>query len=693
MKKIIIVIAVVLIVVTVVLTLSGGLMLYKASNEIDYSLDEELFDRAKQETTTYYYAYDGLDLLEVWKSTRSSKREWCGIEDTGKYLIDAFIAMEDRDFYKHKGVNVKRTFLAAINQIFKFTDRFGASTITQQVIKNISGDDDQSIERKINEIMRAINLEKMHSKDDILELYVNIAPMSGNMYGVGIASEVYFGKEPRELDLHEAATIVGITNAPSRYNPYLYPDKCIEKRNKVLYAMLETEKISNEEYDTAVSQPLALRSSGVIGEVSSWFIETVREDVITDISLKYKITQPAARLMLNGAKIITTMNVKIQNILNKFFENEENLSPSFKTGMNYSMVVSDPYSGELLGIIGSAGKKSGEMLYNFATKPITPGSVMKPIALYAPLIDEGLINWSMQFNDEPLRYGSDNTPYPRNSPDVYEGPIAINEALSKSKNTVAIQLYRLLGAERIFEFLNDTLGFTTLVRDGINQKGERVTDLAEAPLALGQLTHGISLRSLTEAYGIFANDGVLCRGKSYHSVLDNTGAEILINDGGKNRVLTKECAEVMTQMLKNVVDYGTAKQISIKEIVDTAGKTGTSGGDLDRLFVGYTPYFSAGIWCGYSDKSQQVGSNYPSHLQIWDNVMKRIHNECVDNTYDELKTFPTESIVLQPYCKKSGLIPTEKCELGEDGINYGYYIEKYLPEDICNLHDDVYNEE
>ena len=694
MKKIIIVISIILLSVTLVFGAFGSVMLYGINKKIDYELDDQLFDRAKQETTTYYYAYDGLELTEVWKSTRSSKREWCNIEDVSRYLLDAFVSMEDREFYNHNGVNVKRTLLAAINEVFKFRSPFGASTITQQVIKNISGDNERSAERKVNEIMRAMNLEKRRSKDDILELYINIAPMSGNMYGVGIASEVYFGKEPSELNLHEAATIVGITNAPSRYNPYLYPEKCIEKRNKVLYAMLDTNKISEEDYINAVKEPLLVKNEGVIGEISSWFIETVREDVLNDICYRYNISVPAAKLMLNGAKIITTMNIEIQNILEDVFEEEKNLSANVKNGLNYSMVISDPYSGDLLGVIGSAGKKNGEMLYNFATKPITPGSVMKPIALYAPLIDSGLINWSMQFEDTPVRYYDEEIPYPRNSPDVYDGSISVNDALAKSKNTVAIRLYDMLGADKIFSNLFYDYGFDTLVKEEFNSKGERVTDLAEAPLALGQLTRGVSLRKLTEAYGAFANDGVLCKGKSYHSVIDSNGAEILCKGMEEKQLLSKSCAQVMTAMLKNVVDYGTAKQIRIKESIDTAGKTGTSGGDLDRLFVGYTPYFSAGIWCGYYDKSMPVGGNYPNHLEIWDLVMKRIHNTCIKGVYDdELLSFSVESVVLQPYCAMSGMLPTEECELSDTEIKYGYYIEKYLPSDICNLHDDIYNEE
>lgn len=692
MRKILIRISIVILVMAVVFSgiLAFGLSYMK--KHIDYSMDEELFLHAKKDQTIYYYALNKQGkLTEVYKSSGIAKKEWTDFLDAGKYIKLGFIAMEDRDFYEHNGVNYKRTFLAMLNQVFKFKASFGASTITQQVIKNISGDNDISISRKINEIFRAFNLEKNHSKDDIFELYLNIIPMSGNIYGVGAAAEIYFGREPDELSLAEAATLVGITNAPSKYNPYLYPKECIEKRNKVLYAMHECEYISDEEYEEGIRTPLILKSGMGNFGVSSWFIETANDEIFTDVELSYGLSRGAARILLNGARVVLTMDPEIQTIMEEYFENTDNLSPKYNDGLKYSMVVSDPYSGNLLGIIGNGGKKNSERLFNYATSPVTPGSVLKPLALYAPLIDNGVISYSSMFDDAPLEYigeGENRIPYPKNAPDVYEGMIDVSYALKKSKNTVAVHLYNILGMDQTFSHLKEKYNFNTLVDKKVTADGRTLTDKGTSPLALGQLTDGISLRKLTEAYGVFPNDGALCEGKSYLAVYDTTGKVIIKKDTKEKGLYTKEGARIMTALLSEVVKDGTARQIKLKELVDVAGKTGTSGNDLDRLFVGYTPYYVAGIWSGFSMGGRPVGANSPNHIRIWDEVMQEIHKRKVFCGYDEdIKGFKTDGLIYVPYCKKSGLIPHEGCELDEDGeILYGYFTEETLPIKECDYH-------
>ena len=684
MKKILFKIGIVLVVISIIVAIGSGVMLAYANEHIDYELDEELFKKAKEESTIYYYAYKNSELIEVWKSLGRDKREWTAIEYIPENLKNAFISMEDREFYSHKGINVKRTAAAVLNHIFKFRESFGASTITQQVVKNISGDNETTVRRKVNEIFRALHLEQIYSKDDILELYLNIAPMSGTMYGVGIAAETYFAKDVEDLTLVEAATIAGITNAPAKYDPFNNPDACKDKRNRVLYAMYSNGKISEDEYEAAKKEPLLI-SNELKSRSSSWFVETAREDVIKDLMRERGLGRSAASLLLHGAKIILTMNPDIQEIMENYFEKEENLSEKYKNGLNYSMVVTDPFSGNLLGIIGSAGKKSGESLFNYATSNITPGSVIKPLALYAPLIDSGRICWSDMFDDSPIRY-NDDIPYPKNSPDLYDGMIDINDALKKSKNTVAIRLFNMLGAEKIFDNLTENFGFN-LVRNGKNDNGATVTDLAEAPLALGQLSYGVSLRTITEAYNVFPNEGVLVRGNSYYCVLDKSGKEVLASQSAKKRIYDTSTAQVMNQLLMNVVADGTARQITLDETVDTAGKTGTSGKDRDRLFVGYTPYVTAGIWCGFAD-GRDVGVNNPSHVKIWDDIMKKIHNNVYISGYGEsIKSFETGLLTVMPYCSVSGLGPTENCELDDSAtIKYGYFTDKHFPNEKCEYH-------
>ena len=692
MKRFIISLTAIISALALLLIILLGAVLVYARKNIDYRLDEELFSKAKEESTVYYYAYgEGGELEEVYKNLRSSAREWTDWEEIGDNLKRGFIAVEDREFYEHRGINFRRTVAAVINHIFKIRKSFGASTITQQVIKNISGDNETTVSRKVKEILRAFNLERNHSKDDIFELYLNVIPMAGNIYGVGSASDIYFDKLPSELSLCEAATLIGITNAPTKYNPYTNPEACINKRNRVLYAMLDAGAISREEYDEAVSTPLQLSDKGGDYAVSPWFVETATEDILADISHKYGLSYAAARLMLNGSKIVLTMDTKVQKIMEDYFEDTSNLSDKVNIGLNYSMVITDPYSGDLLGIIGNGGRKNGNLLFNYATAPVTPGSVLKPLALYAPLLESGAISWSTMIEDTPTQFmgeGENKTPYPKNSPDVYDGLIDVSTALKRSKNTVAVRLLEMLGTETAFNHLRDAYGFTGLVRSEISPSGSVISDLGPSPLALGQLSYGLSLRALTEAYGAFANSGVLCAGRSYVAVYGRDGKQIISKERSAKRIYSVETAQLMTQLLMGVVDDGTARQIKLKENVDVAGKTGTSGNDRDRLFIGYTPYYVAGIWTGYGKDNKEVGFNSPSHIEIWDEVMKRIHDALIFTGYDESQmSFNTDSLVVAPYCSRSGATPSELCELDEDATEkLGYFKQTDLPKSVCDYH-------
>lgn len=597
-----------------------SLLIYNVTSD-RYRGDDELFNFAKENSATVYYAIDPTGVsYEIWTDRSGGGEEWSSLHDIPDTLRLGFIAAEDRSFYSHKGVNIKRTGYALINQLLHIKPSFGASTITQQVIKNISGDNERSFERKATEILRAVRLENNHSKDEILELYLNIVPMSRGIYGVGAASRLYFGKEPSELTVAESATLIGVTNAPGLYDPISHPDASQKKRDRVLYAMLECGVISEEEYQQAKSEPLVI--TGVPkGEynISSWFIETAKEDILNDLTAEYGVNKGAAKVMLKGASVTLTVDGRVQKILEEYFENENNLPEAFSRGLNYSFAITDNISGDLIGIIGSAGEKSGNNLLNFATLPVPPASTLKPLALYSPLLDLG-IDADAIFDDVPLYYKERDgkiTAFPKNSPDAYDGDITLSDAIAYSKNTVAMQIYDYLGRDFIFDKLKGDYGFDTLV----------LADKNPSPLALGQLTSGIPLRKLTEAYGAFTDRGMTRNARTYISVFSGSGELLLENVKKEKRVMKIETAANMIDMLRGVVDKGTAKGIGLKEIVDTAGKTGTSGGDFDRLFIGFTPYYTAGIWCGYTSSKVPIGSNSPSHLNIWDEVMKRIHEE------------------------------------------------------------------
>ena len=675
-----------------------------AKENVDTEKDEMLFSLAKGETFTEYYIdslgrADNIEnyspALKTSVALGEAKKKWIELENVSPNVKKAFISAEDRIFYKHSGVNIKRTVYALINSIFHFKSTFGASTITQQVIKNISGDNEITFKRKLSEIIRAYSVEKNHTKDEILEVYLNIVPMGENIYGVYVASEVYFGKEPSELTVAESATLAGITNAPTRYNPHTNYENCLKKRNDVLFAMLDNNAITESDYSAAIAEELKiLPKKEEIETVNSWFMETVNDDVVKALMSEYGLTRGASELLLynGGLKIYTTESEMVQKKLESYFSNSSNFPNEVENGLGFSMVITDSSNGNLLGIVGSVGEKRENRLLNYALAPATPGSSLKPIALYAPLINSGKINWATVFDDVPLEFtknGAGYTEYPNNYPKVYDGLITVKDSLRLSKNTTAIRLYKMLGADNIYRSLKNDFSFDTLLRREVTESGNVLTDLAPAPLALGQLSYGVSLRRLTEAYTVFSRDGIFSEGRSFIAVFDSDGKLLIDNSKEEKRVFSPECARVMNKLLMNVTESGTASKITLKNTVDTAGKTGTSGDDKDRLFIGYTPYLTAGIWCGYKSGDKSIAKISPTHIKIWDEIMTDIHTELLKNVSDrEIKNFSSAGLIKAEYCKDSGKIYSENCRYDPRGerAEVGYFIKGTVPRFECDRH-------
>ena len=674
-KRTISIIAICLFSVALVFAIAFGLLVVFIYKDIDFQVDERLFDSSRSFESTLFYA-EG----EVIETSGSIRKLHYSLDEISPYVSRGFIAVEDRVFYEHSGVDIKRTALAAINLVVKKDDTFGASTITQQVIKNISGDNQVKIRRKICEILRALHIERIYTKNDILEVYLNVIPMGDNIYGIGAASRAYFGKEPSDLSVEEAATLIGITNAPTAYSPYLNPDACLRKRNIVLGVMRSQGVITDSEYDEASSKPLTvIAREDREDRFNSWFVETAIQEICEDMSHLYGITESAARLMLlgGGYKVYTTMDRSVQNTLEEYFEDYDNLADETSNGLNYAMVITDSKSGNLLGIIGRAGEKRGNRLLSHATIPHIPASTLKPIALYAPLIDQEMINWATVFDDVPVKFLENNREYPKNSPDVYDGLTTVKDAIRLSKNTVAVRLSEMLTPKGIYNSLIDNFGFDTLVeRDG------NITDIDTAPMALGQLCVGIPLTKMVSAYGSFASDGVYHERRSYISIYDHNDRLVMENKPKEKRVFKESTARIMNQLLMNVTESGTASSITLKNKVDTAGKTGTSSGNKDKLFIGYTPSYVAGLWCGY-DNGLEIHSMSKSHLKIWDEVMLEIYENI-----NERESFSTEGLEYLPYCMDSGREYSEKCIYDPRGsrLEYGYFSSENTPRGKCDRH-------
>lgn len=680
------------------LVLGGALFIYVARC-VDREVDESLFSVVGSDSATkIYYGTDESGAPLAAETLYGEYRcIFVEYDRVPKELINAFISIEDKRFYTHKGVDWKRTLSAGANYLLKFSGSYGGSTITQQLIKNVTGEDDYSFQRKIQEIFWALDLERKMDKREIMELYLNVINLSGGCYGVGAAADRYFSKEVSELTLNECACIAAITNNPSYYDPIRSPEHNRERRHLILSEMKSQGMITEEEYLAAVGEELVLtpNESSTGGGIRSWYVDMVIEDVIADLMSERGYSRSMASLAIytGGLRIYTAMDPEIQEILERYYEDSSNFSGSSDGDSPQSaMIVIDPQTGDILGVAGAVGEKKGNRLQNFATQTKRPaGSVIKPLSVYAPALERGVIQWSSVYDDVPVRFdgeGEAMKAWPRNSDGSYRGLTGVSDALARSVNTVAVRILEDLGTEESFSFLYDSVEMKSLIYGGTDQNGAYITDCDLAALALGQMNYGVTVREVTAAYSIFANQGIYNETRSYHQVTDNEGSILLSKPYRGKIVLSEENASLMNLMLEKVVREGTAKSISLQSRIDCAGKTGTTQNNYDRWYVGYTPYYIGGVWYGYEYPKSLGGSN--QCLSIWDEVMTEIHQKKTGSLRgDSLKSFEVrEGIVTAEYCKDSGLPATSACDRDPRGSRreIGYFVEGCEPRGLCDRH-------
>ncbi len=696
------------------------------SENIDPTVDEMLFytSTSEQTTTIYYYDYadaearrnrdPDAELVELKQIYGTENSQWASIDEIPKNLQNAFIAIEDKRFRTHSGVDWKRTGGAVLNFFIGFDDTsYGGSTITQQLIKNVTGEDDATIQRKVEEILRALNLEKTMEKDQILELYLNIVPLSQSCIGVRAAADTYFGKELDELTLAECAALASITKYPTKYDPIQNPDNNKKRRIDVLYVMEQEGFITEEEYNEAEDDELVLKNSKNdedekqnASDVNSWYIDTVITDVRDDLMLKYGISKQLAMKMINsgGLNIIANVDPKVQRAMEEVFEDEESFPKTSGIPAEAAMAIVDPYTGDLLGVVGGRGEKRGNLILNYATQTKrAPGSSIKPLSVYAPALESGIITYGTVYDDTPLKFNG-STPYPKNSPDTYKGLTTINSAVERSVNTVAMKALDDVGIETSFDYLTKRLGFDYLIEYAETSDGYGYTDKGPAALALGQLNYGVTVRDMAAAYTVFPSGGVYSRSCSYLRVEDSEGniilsneTEILLDDGTtaepQSVVFSEQTAYIMTKMMNNVVNKGTATSISLRKKMDVAGKTGTAGNDYDRWFVGYTPYYVGAVWYGYSYPKSIGNISNPSN-KLFDLVMTKIHEDIMSEAeasganlkkFDDIR--PSDIVEVE-YCKDSGKLPSAACSLDPRGgrIEKGYFTRSNRPFETCDCH-------
>ncbi len=678
----------------------GSSLLVYATKGIDAELDLDML-AANQERTTKLYYYDASGNaveLEAERLHGTENRIWIPLSSIPEDVKNAFIAIEDHRFYEHKGVDVKRT-AGAILSFFSSDGSYGGSTITQQLIKNLTGDDQATVKRKLTEIMRALELEKKTDKETILELYLNTVYLSQGCYGLETASETYFGKSASELTLTEGAALAAIIQYPSRYDPIRHPEYNAERRNTILWRMHELGMLTDAVYEEALQTPTVLRTGERQKEEGrlSWFTEAVIEDVIADLSAAYRLSRTAASHMLynGGLSIYTTMDAAMQDAVEEYYAVLDHV-PRSREGVRASSaaVVVNPKNGHLLAVAGDVGEKTSDRILNLATQMYrSPGSVIKPVSVYAPALEKDLITWATVFDDVPVTFTENAGSYvgwPKNNPRIYSGLTTVNAALMKSTNTVAVRVLKKLGVNTSYRFLR-SLGMTTLVDGEKGIDGKLLSDIAEAPLALGALTRGASVREMTGAYTMLANGGIHHDVITYTEVRDKDGKLLLSHTEEGERMLGEDTADIMTRMLENVVKYGTASELTLSRSVPVAGKTGTSNANTDRWFIGYTPELLCGVWYGHRD-AQDIGTHKKNPaVLIYDGLVSRLYTRHSSDklALDKTKTFPRSTNVRSAlYCKDSGDAPSSACshDLRGGRVAVGYFKKGTEPKSACDDH-------
>ena len=634
--------------------LSAAILMIWAYAQVDFTFGDNLgtFDM-KLSSTIYvkdndgeYYAY------EQFKS--ADNRIWVDIDKVPKYMQDAFVAIEDQRFYSHMGVDIKRTFGAVLNVFLKGDSSYGGSTITQQLVKNITQDKERTNARKIREISRAIVLETKMSKSQILELYMNSIYLSQGVHGVQAASYLYFGKSVDQLSLAQCASIAGITQYPTTYDPILNPENNKKKQLLILDKMLELEYISQEEYDEAVKEDLDF-SHGQSddrkensGRAQSYFADHIFEEAKKDLMEEFEYSeQYAENLLYNGGlKIYATMDPDIQKTAEAFYENDKNF-PAASGGniLQSAIIVADHNSGKLKAIVGGRGEKTDNRVLNRATQSKRqPGSTIKPIAVYAPALEENVINLTTYIDNAPIKIGEWE---PQNANGKFSGPVPVKTAVAWSYNMPAIRTLQAVGIDVAFEYLKDKMHISSLVEKGAYSD-------KNPSLALGGVTHGITPLEMSTAYSCIANGGMYIEPISYTKICTKDGELVFENKPKKNRVFSEETAFLMQELLKNVVSYGTAGGNRISGM-DTCGKTGTTDDNKDKWFIGFTPYYCSTVWVGY-DKPKVIGAGTELAVGIWRKVMTEIHKDLKSDSFDK-----PDGIIKANICPHTGKYASDGC--------------------------------
>ncbi len=623
----------------------------------------------------------------------AERRSFVPIEEMPPHLLHAFVAIEDKRFYRHAGVDPVRTARAVMGYLGGNAS-FGGSTITQQLVKNLTGHDEATPDRKVREIFLALDLERHADKSAVLECYLNIINLAEGCRGVGAAAMRYFSKAPGELTLPECATLAAITQNPAKYNPLRHPEAARVRRDVILREMAAQGYITAEELTAALATAMELHpgslDTGGTEEteksgVCSWYADMVVEDVIRDLCsrLGYSRATASELVYAGGLSIDIAMDPTLQSIVEAYFSDPDHFPVGEDGRPQAALILVDPLTGDILAVAGAVGEKTANRVQNYATDTRRPaGSCLKPLSVYAPALEEGRVTWATVLEDAPISEKG-GVPWPRNADGLYRGRVTVGASIAESLNTVAVRLLETVGADTSLSYLRDRFGL---------ELGDDASGSVSA-LALGQGGRGVTLRELTAAYTAFPG-GVVHAAVSYHRVLDREGHVLLENPLGEGRAaLSPETAALMTRLLEGVTDHGTAaRYITVDERlgIATAGKTGTTQNNCDRRFVGMTPRLVGGVWMGYDYPAELRGIPGNPCVGIWDEVLglcEQAYTGAPPRSDFDLGMTLIES----EFCPLSGGLPNPFCTHPVHGgvaLERGWFSVGQEPRVLCDAHEE-----
>ena len=610
---------------------------------------------------------------EYQKLYDGENRIWVNFDDIPEAMKEAITSIEDKRFYEHNGVDWTRT-TGAILSLATGGDNYGGSTITQQLIKNMTQDNDVSLTRKIREIVRALKLEQEYTKDQILEGYLNVVNFGNNCQGCESAAQLYFGKSIKDCSIAECAAIAGITQNPSKWNPLVYPENNKVRRETIINEMYDQEKITKAEYDQAMKESANMTFVGFQDDdededtdfVQNWYIDQLVGDLVNDLASYYNIDTKAASEMLytEGLKIYCAMATKAQDLLEK---TALNIDKSSDDDLEIAMCMTD-LKGRIIATVGSSNKKTGNLLFSRATDSVLqPGSSIKPVVVYPYAIEQKQLYFSSFVKDAPLEdykvVDGQLVAGPNNWYSGYRGDMLLPDAIEISSNGTAAQVMDMIGPSNAYDQVVTYQGFKHLDEaDRYNTGG----------LSIGGLTGGVTVTEMAAAYTYMGNGGLYYEPYTYYYVTDAEDNVILSpQDRVPKQAYSAETAYIMNRLLyynvsNSVNTRAGSTRVSGWEII---GKTGTTDEDKDSWFCGLSPYASLAVWTGFDEPQTIYGSGLNVATDSFQTVMSEYLKDKEHKDFDR-----PGSIIESYYSPGSGLL----VESGNSKY-VGYYTEDNMP--------------